>query len=198
MKIIGIVLIVLGVIGLAYGGITWTRRDKVVDLDLSKSRRRSGNRCRSHQSPEASVWSWAWHCSSLADARDVATRRVAVIRLLSFDAGRAIASFVRSRTSRDSRQFESSSSKDDDTHPSSASASQCLDVRAYRQTSRFSGGEDMPRPTSDRAHGRTSPQRRTLYGMRGQHARRLFLPTQAIWPPPKLSVTSSILRVCGR
>jgi hypothetical protein len=32
MKILGIVLIVLGVFGLAYGGITWTHRDKVVDL----------------------------------------------------------------------------------------------------------------------------------------------------------------------
>ena len=32
MKIIGIVLIVLGVIGLAYGGLTWTTREKVVDL----------------------------------------------------------------------------------------------------------------------------------------------------------------------
>ena len=32
MKAIGIVLIVLGVIGLAYGGISWTRQDKVVDI----------------------------------------------------------------------------------------------------------------------------------------------------------------------
>jgi hypothetical protein len=32
MKLVGIVLIVLGVIGLAYGGITWTTREKVVDL----------------------------------------------------------------------------------------------------------------------------------------------------------------------
>jgi uncharacterized membrane protein YidH (DUF202 family) len=32
MKIIGLVLIVLGIIGLAYGGITWSHRDKVVDL----------------------------------------------------------------------------------------------------------------------------------------------------------------------
>jgi uncharacterized membrane protein YidH (DUF202 family) len=31
MKIIGIVLVVLGVIGLAYGGLSWTRRDTVVD-----------------------------------------------------------------------------------------------------------------------------------------------------------------------
>jgi hypothetical protein len=32
MKILGIVLIVLGIVGLAYGGITWSHRDKVVDL----------------------------------------------------------------------------------------------------------------------------------------------------------------------
>jgi len=31
MRAIGIVLIVLGVIGLLYGGLTWTRKDKVVD-----------------------------------------------------------------------------------------------------------------------------------------------------------------------
>ena len=32
MKVIGIILIVLGIVGLAYGGISWTHRDKVVDL----------------------------------------------------------------------------------------------------------------------------------------------------------------------
>ena len=32
MKIIGAVLIVLGLIGLAYGGIRWTEKDKVVDI----------------------------------------------------------------------------------------------------------------------------------------------------------------------
>jgi len=32
MKILGVLLIVLGVVGLLYGGVTWTRRDKVVDL----------------------------------------------------------------------------------------------------------------------------------------------------------------------
>ena len=31
MKAIGVLLIVLGVIGLAYGGFTWTTREKVVD-----------------------------------------------------------------------------------------------------------------------------------------------------------------------
>ena len=31
MKAIAIVLIVLGVLGLAYGGLSWTRRDTVVD-----------------------------------------------------------------------------------------------------------------------------------------------------------------------
>ena len=32
MKLVGIVLIALGVIGLAYGGLTWTTREKVIDL----------------------------------------------------------------------------------------------------------------------------------------------------------------------
>lgn len=32
MKIVGIVLIVLGVISLAYGGITYTTREKVIDI----------------------------------------------------------------------------------------------------------------------------------------------------------------------
>ena len=32
MRIIGIVLIVLGILGLAYQGITYTTREKVVDL----------------------------------------------------------------------------------------------------------------------------------------------------------------------
>ena len=30
-KVIGIILIVLGVVGLAYGGLSWTRRDTIVD-----------------------------------------------------------------------------------------------------------------------------------------------------------------------
>ena len=32
MKALGVVLIVLGIVGLAYGGFTWTSREKVVDL----------------------------------------------------------------------------------------------------------------------------------------------------------------------
>jgi hypothetical protein len=32
MKIVGIVLIVIGIIALAYGGITYTTREKVVDI----------------------------------------------------------------------------------------------------------------------------------------------------------------------
>ena len=32
MKLLSIVLVVLGVVGLAYGGIEWTTREKVVDL----------------------------------------------------------------------------------------------------------------------------------------------------------------------
>jgi hypothetical protein len=31
MKIIGIVLIVIGIAGLLYGGFSWTRRDTVID-----------------------------------------------------------------------------------------------------------------------------------------------------------------------
>jgi len=32
MKIIGVVLIVIGIIALAYGGISYTRREKVLDI----------------------------------------------------------------------------------------------------------------------------------------------------------------------
>jgi hypothetical protein len=32
MKIFGIVLIVVGLLALAFGGISWTKREKVVDL----------------------------------------------------------------------------------------------------------------------------------------------------------------------
>jgi uncharacterized membrane protein YidH (DUF202 family) len=32
MKLVGIVLVILGVVGLAYGGFTWTTREKVVDV----------------------------------------------------------------------------------------------------------------------------------------------------------------------
>ena len=32
MKIVGIILIVIGVIALAYGGISYTRREKVLDI----------------------------------------------------------------------------------------------------------------------------------------------------------------------
>jgi hypothetical protein len=31
VKILGVLLVVLGLLGLLYGGITWTRKDKVVD-----------------------------------------------------------------------------------------------------------------------------------------------------------------------
>jgi len=31
MRLVGIALIVLGVCGLAYGGLSWTRREKVID-----------------------------------------------------------------------------------------------------------------------------------------------------------------------
>lgn len=32
MRTLGIVLIVLGMVGLTYGGITWTKRDTVLDV----------------------------------------------------------------------------------------------------------------------------------------------------------------------
>jgi len=32
MKIVGVLLIVIGVIALAYGGISYTRREKVIDI----------------------------------------------------------------------------------------------------------------------------------------------------------------------
>jgi len=32
MKVIALALIVIGIIGLAYGGISWTRQEKVVDI----------------------------------------------------------------------------------------------------------------------------------------------------------------------
>jgi hypothetical protein len=32
MKVIAIVLVVIGLVGLIYGGISWTQREKVVDI----------------------------------------------------------------------------------------------------------------------------------------------------------------------
>jgi len=32
MKLVGLILIVIGIVGLAYGGITWTQRDQVMDV----------------------------------------------------------------------------------------------------------------------------------------------------------------------
>ena len=32
MRLVGIVLVILGVVGLAYGSVTWTTKEKVVDL----------------------------------------------------------------------------------------------------------------------------------------------------------------------
>jgi len=32
MKLVGIVLVIIGLVGLAYGGVTWTTSEKVVDL----------------------------------------------------------------------------------------------------------------------------------------------------------------------
>jgi hypothetical protein len=32
MKLVGVALVILGILGLAYGGVTWTTNEKVVDL----------------------------------------------------------------------------------------------------------------------------------------------------------------------
>ena len=32
MKILGILLVAIGLVGLIYGGVTWTHREKVVDI----------------------------------------------------------------------------------------------------------------------------------------------------------------------
>ena len=44
MKIVGMILIVLGIVGLIYGGISWTERDTVVDIgpvDITTEERES-------------------------------------------------------------------------------------------------------------------------------------------------------------
>ena len=44
MRAIAIVLIVLGVLGLAYGGLSWTRKDKIVDagpIEITTDKRES-------------------------------------------------------------------------------------------------------------------------------------------------------------
>jgi uncharacterized membrane protein YidH (DUF202 family) len=44
MKILGIVLVVVGLIALLYGGISWTRRDKVLDagpIEVTTEKRES-------------------------------------------------------------------------------------------------------------------------------------------------------------
>jgi hypothetical protein len=44
MKAVGLVLVVLGIIGLVYGGITWTRRDTIVDagpIEITADKRES-------------------------------------------------------------------------------------------------------------------------------------------------------------
>lgn len=44
MKAIGVVLIVVGIVALAYGGFSWTDKDKVVDIgpvEVTKTERKS-------------------------------------------------------------------------------------------------------------------------------------------------------------
>ena len=44
MKAIGMVLVVLGILGLVYGGVSWTRKDKVIDagpIEITKDKTES-------------------------------------------------------------------------------------------------------------------------------------------------------------
>ena len=44
MKALGIALVVLGIVGLIYGGVSWTYRDKVVDagpIEITKDKTKS-------------------------------------------------------------------------------------------------------------------------------------------------------------
>jgi hypothetical protein len=44
MKALGVILIVLGIVGLAYGGFSWTSKEKVVDIgpvEVTQSKTRS-------------------------------------------------------------------------------------------------------------------------------------------------------------
>ena len=44
MKALGIVLVVLGIVGLIYGGVSWTQRDKVIDagpIEITKNETKS-------------------------------------------------------------------------------------------------------------------------------------------------------------
>lgn len=44
MKVVGILLIVLGLVGLIYGGVSWTHPDKVVDVgpvEVTRDKRES-------------------------------------------------------------------------------------------------------------------------------------------------------------
>lgn len=44
MRILGVLLIVLGLVGLIYGGVSWTRREKVADfgpIEVTRTHERS-------------------------------------------------------------------------------------------------------------------------------------------------------------
>jgi uncharacterized membrane protein YidH (DUF202 family) len=44
MKALGIALVVLGIVGLIYGGVSWTQRDKVIDagpIEITKNETKS-------------------------------------------------------------------------------------------------------------------------------------------------------------
>ena len=63
MKPLGMILIVIGLIGLLYGGMSWTRKDKVVDAGPIEITADKHERLRFRRSPAASC-SWpACSCS---------------------------------------------------------------------------------------------------------------------------------------
>jgi hypothetical protein len=55
---LGITLVVLGLIGLAWGGVTYTTKEKVLDVGPSMRRatRRTIGRCRPLQAPSGRWW----------------------------------------------------------------------------------------------------------------------------------------------
>ncbi len=53
MKILGGILVVLGLIAMLYGGVSWTRKDKVLDAGPIEITREKKKHCRSHPLPAA-------------------------------------------------------------------------------------------------------------------------------------------------
>ena len=68
MKALGIVLVVVGLVALIYGGISWTRKDTVVDAGPIEITTTSAKASRFRRSPGSSRWSPAWRSSRPAAA----------------------------------------------------------------------------------------------------------------------------------